>query len=115
MKVLVCGSRDGWRRGDYRELLKRIAELPEGTTVIHGDARGPDRVAGALAEAFGMKVTAVSADWLKHGRAAGPIRNTAMLDMKPDLVIAFWNGHSRGTKNTIDQAEARGIPVEIVP
>ena len=52
---------------------------------------------------------------MKYGRAAGPIRNTAMLDMKPDELIAFWDGRSRGTKNMIDQATARGVPVEILP
>ena len=113
--MLVCGSRDGWRRRDYEVLLERLSRLPRGTTVIHGNARGPDRVAGALAEAFGLRVIAVPAEWTKHGRAAGPIRNTAMLDMKPERVIAFWNGRSRGTKNMIDQAEARGVLVEIIP
>jgi hypothetical protein len=115
MNVVVCGSRDGWRRTDYLDLFRRIARLPADATVIHGDCRGPDRFAAACAEAFGLRTVAVRAEWSKHGRAAGPIRNRAMLDTNPDLVIAFWNGHSRGTKDTMDEAERRGIPVEVIP
>jgi hypothetical protein len=37
-----------------------------------------------------------------------------MLNGSPDLVIAFWDGESRGTRHTIDEAKRRGIPVEIV-
>jgi hypothetical protein len=55
------------------------------------------------------------ADWVRHGRAAGPVRNTRMLnDGEPDLVIAFPGGH--GTADMVKQARAAGIEVrEIGP
>lgn len=115
MRVLVCGSRDGWKRNDYYALLARIAALPDGTTILHGDARGPDRVAGALAEAFGFEVETWPADWARYGKRAGVVRNSEMVGSLPDLVIAMWNGTSRGTKDTIDRARNVHVPVEIIP
>lgn len=57
------------------------------------------------------------AEWDKYGRAAGPIRNKQMLlyvlEAKP-LVIAFWDGISRGTKNMVSQAEKADVEVRIV-
>jgi hypothetical protein len=51
------------------------------------------------------------ADWQKHGRAAGPIRNKAMLEAagKHSLLVAFPGG--RGTTDCVRQAKAMGITV----
>jgi hypothetical protein len=112
VKVLVCGSRD-WT--DLQTISVRMAQLPPGSTVIHGAARGADTIAAESALRLGLHVHAFPAQWTEFGKAAGAIRNSLMLDEKPDLVIAFWDGESRGTKHTIDEAERRGVPVEIVP
>lgn len=113
MIVLVCGDRF-WT--DKEKIRVRLGKLPAGTTVIHGAARGADSIAGAEAQEFGFKVMAVPADWAKHGKAAGPIRNREMLDQKPDLVIAFHPNleGSKGTKDTVTEAWRRGIPVELI-
>lgn len=111
MRVLVCGSRDYPRKA---RIASRIAMLSPGTTVIHGAARGPDRIAGAYAESLGFEVEEYPADWERLGKRAGIIRNLDMLDACPDLVIAFWDGDSAGTKHTITEARKRGIPVEVI-
>jgi hypothetical protein len=49
----------------------------------------------------------------KHSKAAGPIRNNEMLDTCPDVVIAFWDGVSKGTKHAIGEASRRGLAVEV--
>lgn len=112
MKVLVCGSRT-WR--DIGKMRTRLRVLPAGTLVIHGDAkRGADRWAGYLALTFGLPVQTFPAQWKRDGKRAGILRNIVMLDQCPDLVIAFWDGESRGTAHTIDEAQRRGIPVEVI-
>jgi hypothetical protein len=85
--------------------------LPEGTIVIHGGAGGADRMAGSLAVKLGLGTPIVyPAKWREQGRAAGHIRNRLMLDQEqPDLVIAFWDGESPGTKGMIDEVKRRGI------
>lgn len=111
MKVLVCGSRD-WNETVL--LKRRMAQLPRGTEVIHGAARGADQTAASIARSLGFPETAFPADWRGKGRAAGIIRNLEMLDQKPDLVLAFQRDGSRGTQHTIDEARKRGIPVEVI-
>ena len=49
-----------------------------------------------------------------YGPRAVVIRNEQMLDTGVDLVIAFWDGQSRGTQHMIESAKRRGIPVEII-
>ncbi len=44
---------------------------------------------------------------------AGIRWNLRMLDEQPDLVLAWWDGVSPGTKHMIEAAAARGIPVEV--
>jgi hypothetical protein len=122
MRILVTGSR-GWK--DAIKILATLTEFdkmlnhgpgcdcptPE---LIHGGARGADEIAGRAASRLKWKVRVVRADWDKHGKAAGAIRNNEMLDMKPDAVIAFWDGKSSGTKQCFEEAQKRGIPVTLV-
>ena len=114
MRVLVCGSRD-WTDGEaiYRRLALVLAEHGGGT-VVHGDARGADQIAAGCAQGLGFAVETHPAEWGRHGRRAGYLRNIRMLDSGVDLVLAFQRGGSRGTQYTIDGARKRGIPVEVV-
>lgn len=128
MRILVCGSRTyglndpiGSYNSVKKELLKAVYKLTkEGVpdlrvTIIQGEASGADVTAKQAAKWFDWEYLSFPADWEKHGKAAGPIRNKQMLDEgKPDMVIAFWDGKSPGTKNMIDQATKSGVPVEII-
>jgi hypothetical protein len=111
--VLVCGSR-GW--ADRTAIERRLRRLAPGTVVLHGGARGADRLAGTVATELGLQVEVMPAQWDRYRRAAGPRRNLAMLARRPDLVIAFVTpslAASAGTRHTVTAARARGIPVEI--
>ena len=118
-KILVCGDRH-WtdQRAVYSALVDEVMLLGAGETlvVIEGEAPGADTEGRIAAQHLGLEVIAVPADWKKYGRAAGPIRNIAMLDLKPDKVLAFhsnlWN--SKGTRHCVEQAEKRGIPVRVI-
>lgn len=117
-RILVCGSRD-W--DDANAIFERLAPwnaeaVKSGFRIelIHGNAPGADRLARGIGNGLGhFDVRAFPADWGRHGKRAGILRNIEMLDAEPDLVIAFTNG-SRGTQHTIDEARKRGIPVEVV-
>lgn len=111
MRILVCGS----RHFNDCFILKEVLEKLEIKTIIHGDARGADRLAGGYARTWGIEEVKFPADWEKYGKAAGPIRNQQMLEEgKPDMVIAFLAPNSRGTKDMISRAEKANIPVKIV-
>lgn len=109
-RVLVCGSRD-WNRPAL--IAAKLAELPPGSIVMHGTARGADIIAADYAYSLGFEVEHYPADWKRYGKKAGIIRNLEMLDARPNLVFAFWDGKSRGTKHVIDEARKRRIHVEV--
>jgi hypothetical protein len=113
MKVLVCGDRN-WT--DMQKIRVRLSQLPPGTVIIEGECRGADRMAARAARELGFKVDPYPADWKHHGNAAGPIRNSRMLNQWPDLVIAFHSDldRSAGTADTVRKARSRRIPVEII-
>jgi hypothetical protein len=98
---------------DYNAVYRRLMRLPLSSTVIHGGAKGADAFAGIAAEQLGYDIEVFKADWKQFGKRAGFVRNLTMLNTAPDLVIAFWDGDSLGTKHTIDEARKRGIEVEV--
>lgn len=114
--VLICGGRDCLDAFNVieRDMMVEIeAALLRPVTIskiVHGGARGADEDAGRWAESEGIKSVAVPADWKKHGKAAGPIRNRRMLiDHSPDIVVALPGG--RGTADMIRASEEFGVPV----
>jgi hypothetical protein len=113
-RILVCGGRDYSDRQRIRSVLSEYLPAPgiDEPTVVHGAARGADRLAKEEAQDLGFWVEDFEANWGKHGKAAGPIRNRAMLDTKPDLVIAFPGG--KGTADCVAEARRRGITVREV-
>jgi len=118
MHILICGSRDFVNAhqivGDWVR-----ANVQPSDTVIHGEAIGPDRVAGHFAREVGATVVGepiTQDDKDTYGmKRAGIIRNERMYDTyEPDLVVAFWNGTSRGTKHMMDYAIRQGCKVAVV-
>jgi hypothetical protein len=108
MRVLVCGGRDFLDRDCLFVELDALRLSRGVTVIISGCARGADTLGLEWAKARGIEVARFPADWEKHRRAAGPIRNQQMLDEgRPDLVIAFPGG--RGTADMVGRATAAGI------
>jgi hypothetical protein len=96
--------------------LDRLHDSSPVTQVIAGGARGADSLGAAWAEARGFECEVVAADWDRFGRSAGFRRNLLMLDMCPDMVVAFVDkplANSRGTAHTVGTAESRGIPTRV--
>lgn len=124
MKVVITGSRGWIEETKVYEQLDKLLDLVdiEGTgplEVIEGDARGADRISGLwakqrISEGRNIVHTCMPAQWNKYGKSAGFIRNGEMLELNPDIVLAFWDGQSRGTKHTIDLATQRGFAVKVI-
>lgn len=115
--IIVTGSRD-WKDP---QLIGRELDFYPGPdrTLLHGGARGADAIAALLAYARGWKVIEFKADWDSDGKAAGPIRNKAMLARLLHLqalsyqvcVEAFPLGKSIGTRHMMSIARKAGIRV----
>ena len=120
MKILVCGSRA--KPVTVTQMFLDIDTINEDVykdtlvDIIVGDCpTGADATAVQIkCESSDIQsVEVFYADWDKHGKAAGPIRNQQMVDARPDAVLAYWDGQSRGTLDTITRAAKAGIPVFI--
>jgi hypothetical protein len=107
MKVIIAGSRtlnnpryvetavaqafNAWVSKD-QDNWKQYTN-PE---IVSGGAQGVDFLAETYAKKKAFKFTEFKADWDKHGRGAGFIRNTEMANYA-DALVAVWDGKSRGT------------------
>lgn len=75
------------------------------TEVVSGGAKGVDSLGEVWAHSMGVPVKVFPADWDKHGKKAGFVRNAEMAEYA-DALIAVWDGQSRGTYDMIRKAEA---------
>lgn len=108
MKTIIAGSRS---IGDLATVLRAVNEAGWTITeVVCGGARGVDTLGELWAHRAGVPVRRFPADWDKHGKAAGPIRNGEMADYA-EALIAIWDGVSPGTWNMIQQGRRRGLKV----
>lgn len=111
MRIIVCGGRNYRDSGRiYLTLEEYVREEP---SIVHGAALGADSLAGREAAALGLSIEPRPAEWDRHGKAAGPIRNQEMVDAGADLLIAFGGGV--GTADCIRRARKAGIPVRQEP
>jgi len=106
---LVCGSRNGHRCATHRALDKARETLGAPTLVIHGGCAGVDLIADEWARQAGIHTARVDALWKQNGKAAGPMRNRAMLALRPDVVVALPGGS--GTRNMASAARSAGVRV----
>ncbi len=80
--------------------------------VISGGAKGVDTLGELWAELNHIPVERFEADWTKHGKGAGPIRNKLMADRAKALgggLILIWFGDSKGSQNMLVTAIFAGI------
>ena len=123
LRIIIAGSRDF---NDYELLKKSAIEiitkktiLPDLTRIVSGCARGADTLGERFAKEFGLEVKKFPADWNGLGKRAGYVRNAEMAkfaveDDNDGMLIAFWDGKSRGTKHMIDLAKRYGLEVHVV-
>jgi hypothetical protein len=112
VRVLVTGSRDWTHALTITTALARLhTEHGPRLVVVHGACpHGADAIADRWARANGVPVELHPPDWRTHGRAAGPIRNAAMVHSAPALCLAFIRNHSPGATGCARLADDAGIP-----
>ena len=95
-----------------RAFVAALARKHPDCEVVSGAARGVDSIAAAAAREVGLAVREFPADWAHLGRGAGFVRNRAIVEAA-DVVVAFWDGRSRGTAHTIGLAREAGRRVVV--
>lgn len=110
MNLLITGGRDFDDMELAFDAIAEIHRLYPISVIVHGNARGADKMADKVADTIGIDRIMMPANWVKHKKGAGPIRNRAMLDILPiDMILAFPGG--AGTANMKTQAKDRGISI----
>ena len=107
MKVAVIGSRC-LHVDDLRQYLPK-----ETTEIVSGGAKGIDSDARAYAQAHGIPLKEFLPEYQKYGRGA-PLKRNLLIIEYADVVLAFWDGESRGTKYVIDHCRKMNVPVNVI-
>lgn len=106
MKVAVVGSRS-ISRVDLERFLPEEIDL-----IVSGGAYGVDACAESYARRHGIKTLIIRPDYAQYGRMAPLLRNNEIIKAA-DIVYAFWDGESRGTKYVIEKCYLSGKPIRL--
>jgi hypothetical protein len=125
MKLAIIGS----RTFQNFALLCAEADKLKPTLIVSGGARGADELAERYAEQRELPTKIFPAAWndlnvpgaviktnaqgKQYNAMAGFHRNKDIVRVA-DVVLAFWDGKSRGTKHSIDFAHSIGKRVAVV-
>ena len=108
MITAVIGSRS-FNNYDF---LEENLDTFDITEIVSGGAKGADSLAERYAKENDLPMKIFPPDWETHGKQAAFIRNKEIIDYA-EIVIAFWDGKSTGTKHSIDIANKQGKQVYI--
>lgn len=114
IKLAIVGYRN---YNDYNDFSNKInnwikeKNITVGT-IISGGASGTDSLAERYAKENKIKIIIYHADWNKYGKAAGPLRNTKIVDNSTH-VVAFVSKNSIGTYDTINKAKNKKLIVKV--
>jgi predicted Rossmann fold nucleotide-binding protein DprA/Smf involved in DNA uptake len=116
MRLAIVGSRDIYDPRMLAHGLRRVrSQFPgvEIVEIVSGGARGADWMAEDYARRNGIPVKVFPAEWNRHGRKAGFLRNREIVAYA-DVVLAIWDGESKGTAMTRELALRQRKPVVTV-
>ena len=128
-KVVIAGGRDFGNvrlRGElqasrdfitlYNTMDKLLVEQLKANTItiISGGAQGADSLGERYARMRNFGLIKVKADWNRHKRSAGFIRNKEMLNIA-DGVVCFWDGKSTGTGHMITLTKGSLRHLRVIP
>lgn len=101
MKTIIAGSRSITNMAMIEKAVGLSGWRERITEVVSGGAWGADRLGEQWAKRNGIPVTRFPADWNRHGKSAGAIRNKEMAAYA-EALIAIWNLGSRGTRHMVE-------------
>lgn len=112
MKIAIIGSRE-CSNIDFAGNLEAVLNVSKDDTIISGGAKGIDTLAANYAKENNLNLIEFLPDYKKNGRAATFIRNREIVD-NSTIVVAFWNGNSKGTKYTLDYARKKDKRIIVI-
>lgn len=113
MRLIVAGSRSFTDYDLLKAKLDYFLQNTNDVVIVSGTSNGADKLGEKYAEEKGYGILQCPADWDKHGKKAGFIRNTEMAVIGTHCVV-FWDGVSRGSESMITICESKNIPCRVV-
>ncbi len=114
MRIIIAGSRTFSDYPRLKKIMDKLTSKLEKVLIMSGHAKGADQLGERWANERYHTYEIYHADWDKLGKSAGPIRNSEMIAADPDVVVAFYDGKSPGTKDLITKARLKGIKTIVV-
>lgn len=114
MVIIVAGSRSITDEAFVADLiLTNVKDICVGNPlIISGGAAGVDSFAKKVCNTYNIPFQEYPADWKTYGKRAGYIRNEEMAK-DADMLIAIWDGKSKGTRHMINIALDKGLDVYV--
>ena len=112
IKVIIAGGRNFT---DYNKLCQVCDEFlkdQNNIEIVSGAYKGADLLGERYAAERNHPIKQFPADWRRYGKSAGYKRNAEMASYA-DMLIAFWDGESKGTKHMIELATQAGFNVKV--
>jgi len=105
MNIAIVGGRDFSDYTLLKESLSAYISIYSGIpdNIVSGGAKGADTLAAQFATEMDIPLLVFKPDYQKYGRGATLVRNTQIIE-NADVVFAFWDGQSKGTKDSITKA-----------
>jgi len=112
MNVIIAGTRTLFDYDLVAGVCDTVLANIAVTKMTNGDGPGTDQCGKRYARERGYPLELYPADWKTFGRSAGPKRNRQMA-LVADMLIAFWDGKSRGTLSMIREAKNRNLIIRV--
>lgn len=103
LKLAIIGSRSFNLYDTLCDRVQYYFPPSDRLIIISGGASGADRLAAKYAKSFNIELIEFLPDWQKYGKSAGFKRNKDIVNAA-DVILAFWDGISKGTKHSLDLA-----------
>lgn len=114
MKIGMIGSRSFANKQLAKLIIDILIKKYSNITLVSGGCKeGADKICEDIFDEYGLPKIIHYADWKKYGKSAGFKRNPLIIN-DSNIVIAFWDGKSKGTKNSIDIALSLNKPIKII-
>lgn len=109
-RMAIVGSR---RFPDLARVEAYVLQLPAMTRLITGSASGVDAAVTRAARRHGLAIQVLGASFEEmNDPVQAADRNQRLID-RCDVLVAFWDGASPGTRGTIERALDAGREVHV--
>lgn len=109
-KTAVIGSQNF---NEYQLLKNTLDQYPI-KLVVSGGAKGADFLAVKYAKEHAIPYEVIRPDYKKYPGRYAPIKRNELIVLASEMVIAFWDGKSPGTKSAIDFAKKHHRRLRII-